>query len=119
MGIMGRRRTHKAPGGPSGVQGKGTLMEQVRRKFPGGRIRPAPPGMAAGDGGGCILVEHESGNTYLCCLNEAEEVVCRMATIKAAGDDDSSGTGPGRAKIPNYIRGTKRRRRAARGRIRG
>jgi hypothetical protein len=86
-------------------------MEQARKKFPGSNIRPAPPGTAAGDSGGCILVEHKNGSTYLCCLDEDDEIACRVVTIETANGDEPSGSG----QIPNYIRGTKRRRRFMRG----
>ena len=122
MALMTRRRTHKKPTRKptkkpaTRVQSKGSLMAQVQKKFPGGKIRPAPPS-AGGGSGGCILVEHESGDTYLCCLDENDDIACRIATIDSGSDDDSSGAGPGRAQVPNYIRGTKRRRRFRRGHI--
>jgi hypothetical protein len=99
--------------GMSGTQARSMLMAYAHKNFPGAQIRPAPPGTAAGDSGGCILVDHKSGNTYLCCLDEDDEIVCRIVTLEIPDDDDASRPRP----TPNYIRGTKRRRRWNRGHI--
>lgn len=128
MALMTRRRTHKRPKrkptksgrGASKLQGHAMLMEYAHKHFPGARIRQAPPGTSEAN---CILIEHEkSGKSYICCeIKKAAGdppggpgVRCTLTDIAVPDEPSGAGVGPGPGWVPNYIRGHKARRRAAR-----